>query len=60
MRKYICLTLLFITASSYNEPDKISLIQERLLIEKSLNHTEKEIERINKILDKSFIKNKIK
>jgi len=60
MRKYICLTLLFITTSSYNEPDKISLIQERLLIEKSLNHTEKEIERINKILDKSFIKNKIK
>jgi len=60
MRKYICLTLLFITTSSYNEPDKISLIQERLLIEKSLNHTEKEIERINKILDKSFINNKIK
>lgn len=60
MKKYICLILVFITTSSYNEPDRISLIQERLLIEKSLNHTEKEIERINKILDQSSYKYKIK
>lgn len=60
MKIYICLALLFITTTSYNEPEKVSLIQERLLIEKSLNHTEKEIERINKILDEPFYKNKIK
>lgn len=60
MRKYICLTLLFIITSSYNEPDKISLVQERLLIEKSLNNTEQEIERINKILDDPFYKYKTK
>lgn len=60
MKKYICLLLLFITTTSYNEPNKISLIQERLLIEKSLNHTEQEVERINKILNDKYYKFKIK
>jgi len=60
MKKYICLMLLFITTTSYNEPNKISLIQERLLIEKSLNNTEKEIEKINKILNDPFYKQRIK
>lgn len=60
MKKYICLILLFITTTSYNEPDKASLIEERLLIEKSLNNTEQEIERINKFLDNKYYKFKIK
>lgn len=60
MKKFICLIVLFITTSSYNEPNKISLIQERLLIEKSLNNIEKEIEKINKFLDQSSHKYKIK
>lgn len=60
MKKYICLLLLFITTTSYNEPEKVSLIQERLLIEKSLNHTEQEVERINKILNDKYYKFKIK
>lgn len=60
MKKYICLILLFMVTTGYNEPSKISLIQERVLIEKSLNHTEQEIEKINKILDDKYKKFKIK
>jgi hypothetical protein len=60
MKKYICILLLFITTTSYKESDKISLIQERLLIEKSLNHTEQEIEKINKILNNKYHKSNIK
>jgi hypothetical protein len=45
---------------TYKKSDKISFIQERFLIEKSLNHTEKEIEKINKILDNKYHKFKTK
>ena len=54
---------LFTTTTIYNESkQKLSPNEERVLIQKSLDNTEKEIERINKILDNPYklyeIKNK--
>lgn len=52
MNKYLLMIALFTTTTIYNESkQKLSPNEERLLIEKSLDSTEKKIERINKILD---------
>ena len=52
MNKYLLMIALFTTTTIYNESkQKLSPNEERVLIQKSLDNTEKEIERINKILD---------
>ena len=63
MNKYLLMITLFTTTTIYNESkQKLSPNEERVLIQKSLDNTEKEIERINKILDNPYklyeIKNK--
>ena len=63
MNKYLLMIALFTTTTIYNEAkQKLSPNEERVLIQKSLDNTEKEIKRINKILDNSYklyeIKNK--
>ena len=63
MNKYLLMIVLFTTTTIYNESkQKLSPNEERVLIQKSLDNTEKEIERINKILDNPYklyeIKNK--
>ena len=61
MNKYLLIIALFITTTIYNESkQKLSPNEERVLIQKSLDNTEKEIERINKILDDPYYKYKIK
>ena len=61
MNKYLLMIALFITTTIYNESkQKLSPNEERVLIQKSLDNTEKEIERINKILDDPYYKYKIK
>ena len=63
MNKYLLMIALFTTTTIYNESkQKLSPNEERVLIQKSLDNTEKEIERINKFLDNPYklyeIKNK--
>jgi hypothetical protein len=63
MKKYLAIFIVFITTTSYNESkQKLSPSEERILIQKRFDNTEKEIERINKILDNPYrlyeIKNK--
>ena len=63
MNKYLLMIALFTTTIIYNESkQKLSPNEERVLIQKSLDNTEKEIKRINKILDNPYklyeIKNK--
>lgn len=63
MNKYLLMIVLFTTTTIYNESkQKLSPNEERVLIQKSLDNTEKEIERINKFLDNPYklyeIKNK--
>ena len=61
MNKYLLMIALFITTTIYNESkQKLSPNEERVLIQKSLDNTEKEIKRINKILDDPFYKYKTK
>mgnify|MGYP003398037368 FL=1 len=61
MNKYLLMIVLFTTTTIYNESkQKLSPNEERVLIQKSLDNTEKEIERINKILDDPYYKYKIK
>ena len=61
MNKYLLMIALFTTTTIYNESKrKLSPNEERVLIQKSLDNTEKEIERINKILDNPFYKYKTK
>ena len=61
MNKYLLMIVLFTTTTIYNEKkQKLSPNEERVLIQKSLDNTEKEIERINKILDDPYYKYKIK
>ena len=61
MNKYLLMIVLFTTTTIYNESkQKLSPNEERVLIQKSLDNTEKEIERINKILDDPFYKYKTK
>ena len=61
MNKYLLMIVLFTTTTIYNESkQKLSPNEERVLIQKSLDNTEKEIERINKILDNPFYKYKTK
>ena len=61
MNKYLLMITLFTTTTIYNESkQKLSPNEERVLIQKSLDNTEKEIERINKILDDPYYKYKIK
>ena len=61
MNKYLLMIVLFTTTTIYNESkQKLSPNEERVLIQKSLDNTEKEIERVNKILDDPYYKYKIK
>ena len=61
MNKYLLMIVLFTTTTIYNESkQKLSPNEERVLIQKSLDNTEKEIERINKILDNPYKLYKIK
>ena len=61
MNKYLLMIALCTTTTIYNESkQKLSPNEERVLIQKSLDNTEKEIERINKILDDPYYKYKIK
>lgn len=61
MNKYLLMIVLFTTTTIYNESkQKLSPNEERVLIQKSLDNTEKEIERINKILDNSYRRYEIK
>jgi len=61
MKKYLAIIIIFITTTGYNESRyKLSPNEERVLIQKSLDNTEKEIERINKILDDPYRLYKIK
>ena len=61
MNKYLLMIALFTTTTIYNESKrKLSPNEERVLIQKSLDNTEKEIKRINKILDNPFYKYKTK
>lgn len=61
MKRFLAIIIIFISTTSYNElSNKRSPIEERLLIQKSFDNTEKEIERINKILDDPYRLYKIK
>ena len=61
MNKYLLMIVLFTTTTIYNESkQKLSPNEERVLIQKSLDNTEKEIERINKILDNPYRLHEIK
>ena len=61
MNKYLLMIVLFTTTTIYNESkQKLSPNEERVLIQKSLDNTEKEIERINKILDDPYRRYEIK
>lgn len=61
MNKYLLMIVLFTTTTIYNESkQKLSPNEERVLIQKSLDNTEKEIERINKILDNPYRRYEIK
>lgn len=61
MKKYLIISMIFITATSYdNSYNKLSPSEERFLIQKSLDSTEREIERINKFLDNPYRRYEIK
>ena len=61
MNKYLLMIVLFTTTTIYNESkQKLSPNEERVLIQKSLDNTEKEIERINKFLDNPYRRYEIK
>ena len=61
MNKYLLMIVLFTTTTIYNESkQKLSPNEERVLIQKSLDNTEKEIKRINKILDNPYRRYEIK
>lgn len=52
MKKFLLIIIIFITSTGYNDSNiRLTPVEKRLLIEKSLDSTEKKIERINKILD---------
>jgi len=58
--KIILISFTFLICTSYNENTKLSLEEETLQIKKSLDKTEQGLIEINKILNNSHYKYKIK